>query len=293
MYQCFLEIGFEAEVNTKEDPELMEIAYEQCKENLATRATAVTELRQMVFERGECHPLRTDDEYMLRFLRARQFIVPRAHRLLVRYCAFREQYKHLYDGVDLWGLVKVKDAYEGTMLDRPDLGRLSMFRFGRWDPNEFPVDDLVRAGMAISEIGVRQPKLQILGGTIIIDLEGITLRHVATLTPTIAYQIVCLMGLAMPVRPKGVHFINYSWILNSFLFIFKRFIPQEAWQYIHFHGNDLKSLQKHIEPECLPPRYGGTCRSSASFGLWLKKIKKYRDEQFDREMKQLGYVIKE
>ena len=49
MFECFLEIGFEAELNTKEDPELMEIAYEQCKENLATRATAITELRKMIF----------------------------------------------------------------------------------------------------------------------------------------------------------------------------------------------------------------------------------------------------
>ncbi|XP_021181812.2 clavesin-2 [Helicoverpa armigera] len=293
MFECFLEIGFEAELNTKEDPELMEIAYEQCKENVATRATAITELRKMIFARGECHPLRTDDEYLLRFLRAREFIVPRAHKLMVRYCTFREQNKHLYEGVDLWGLVKVKDAYEGTMLDRPDTGRLSVFRFGRWDPNEFPVEDLVRAGMAMTEIGLRQPKLQILAGTVIVDLEGISYRHVATLTPTVAYQIVCLMGVAIPGRIKGVHIINYSWILNTFFYLFKKFIPQEAWQYIHFHGSDLKSLHKHLDLEVLPERYGGTYRGVSSFGIWLNKIKKYRDEQFDREMKQLGYVIKE
>ncbi|KAH9638090.1 hypothetical protein HF086_014951 [Spodoptera exigua] len=246
MFECFLEIGFEAELNTKEDPELMELAYEQCKENLATRATAITELRQMIFDRGECHPIRTDDEYMLRFLRAREFIVPRAHKLV-----------------------------------------------GRWDPSEYPVEDLLRAGMAMTEIGIRQPKLQILAGTVIVDLEGLTLRHVAALTPTVAYQIVCLMGLAVPARLKGIHIINYSWILNTFFYIFKKFIPQQAWQYIHFHGNDLKSLQKHLDLECLPPRYGGKCRAGANFGVWLQKIKKYRDEQFDKEMKQLGYVIKE
>lgn len=97
----------------------------------------------------------------------------------------------------------------------------------------------------------------------------------------------------MPARLKGVHFINYSWMLNTFFYLFKKFIPQEAWQFIHFHGSDLKSLHKHVDPECLPARYGGTCRGTSTFGVWLKKIKKYRDEQFDNEMKQLGYVIKE
>lgn len=62
---------------------------------------------------------------------------------------------------------------------------------------------------------------------------------------------------------------------------------------IFFHGYDLKSLQQQIDLECLPVRYGGTCRSLAPFGLWLDKIKKYRDKKFDREMKELGYLVKE
>ncbi|XP_030036271.2 clavesin-1 [Manduca sexta] len=293
MYECFLEIAYEAELNTEENEEMLELAKELCNENPATRATAITDLRQMIYERGECRPWRTDDAFLLRYLRARNFVVPRAHKLLVRNCVFREQHSQLYEGVDLWGLVKIKDAYEGTTYDHPDVGRLSVFRFGMWDPSEFPVEDLVRAGMAMCEIGLRQPKMQILGGTVIVDLEGITLRHVATLTPTVAYQIVCLMGLATPTRLRSVHLINYSWILNTFFYLFKRFIPRQAWDQIHFHGSDLKSLQQHIALDCLPPRYGGTCRSHASFAHWLKKVKKYRDEKFDREMKDLGYVIKE
>ncbi|XP_075979708.1 clavesin-2-like [Anticarsia gemmatalis] len=293
MYECFLEIGFEAELNTEESPELLELAEELCNEHQHTRGAAITEFRKMILDREECFPYRMDDEFLLKFLRVRNFTVPRAHRLLVRYCAFREQYEHLYKGVDLWDLIKVKDAYEGTMLDRPDIGRLSIFRFGMWDPNEFPVEELVKAGMAMMEIGVRQPKLQVIGTTVLVDLEGITLRHVATLTPTVAYQIVCLMGVAVPGRLRSCHIINYSWILNTFFYLFKKFIPRDAWDRIHFHGNDLKSLHQHIDLECLPPRYGGTCRSSASFGVWLSKVKKYRNEQFDKEMKQIGYLMKE
>lgn len=293
MYQCFLEIAFEAELCTEENPELLEIAEELCNEHQDTRATAIIELRKMIFDREECSPFRTDDEFLLRFLRVKNFIVPKAHRLLVRYCAFKEQYPHLYEGVDLWGLAKVKNAYEGTVFDRPDVGRLSIFRFGMWDPSEFGVEELVRAGMAMFEIGVRQPKLQVFGGTVIVDMEGVTLRHVTTLTPSVAYQIVCLLGLAVPARMRSCHIINYSWILNSFFYLFKKFIPRGAWERIHFHGNDLKSLHRHLDLECLPPRFGGTCIPVVSFDVWLKKIKKYRDERFDKEMKQLGYVIKE
>lgn len=293
MYECFLEIAFEAELSTKEDPELLAIAPEQCNENAATRDTAIAELRKMIYDRGECTPHRTDDAYLLRYLRARDFIVPRAHKLLVRYYSFREEYPHLYKGVDLWGLMKVNDAYEGSMLDRPDVGRLSVFRFGTWDPSEFSVEDLVRAGMAITEIGIRQPKVQVLGGTVIVDMAGLTLKHVSTLTPTIAYQIVNLMGISVAARLRTCHIVNYSWMLNTFFYIFKKFIPQHAWDKIHFHGNDLTSLHKYVPPECLPARYGGTCRNHVSIGKWLQKIKKYRNEEFDREMKALGYIVKE
>ncbi|KOB72054.1 CRAL/TRIO domain-containing protein, partial [Operophtera brumata] len=191
MYESFLEIAFEAELNTDEGPELLEAARELCNENPITRPAAITELRALI---------------------------------LVRYCAFREQYSQLQEGVDLWGLSKVKDAYEGVIYDRPDYGRIS---------------------------------------------------------------------LAFPTRLLSCHIINYSWILNTFFYIFKRFIPQKAWSTIFFHGNDLKSLQGHIDKECLPPRFGGTSKNCVSSGTWLKKIKKYRDEKFDREMKGLGYVVKE
>ncbi|XP_031763052.1 clavesin-2-like isoform X1 [Galleria mellonella] len=294
MFESFLEIAFEAEVlNTEENEEFLDLAAELCNENIATRSESLQELRDMIKDRGECTPFRSDDKFLLKFLRSRNYIVPKAHRLLVRYCTLREQYPYLWQDVDLWSLEKVRDAYEGTIYDRPDIGRISIFRFGTWDPNEYPIEDLVKAGASQVEIGSRQPKLQIIGGTLIVDLEGITLRHAATLTPTVAYQIVALLGLATPMRLKSCHFINYSWLLNSFFYLFKKFIPRDFVNNIYFHGHDLKSLQQHIPIECLPERYGGTCKLHCNYSTWLNKIKKYRTQEFDTEMKRLGYIIKE
>ncbi|XP_047996404.1 uncharacterized protein LOC125234239 [Leguminivora glycinivorella] len=79
--------------------------------------------------------------------------------------------------------------------------------------------------------------------------------------------------------------------LNAFFL--KSFIPQKEWKTIHFHGHDLASLQRLVDPASLPPRYGGTCRHHVTISTWLNKIRKYRDEAFDREMKEFGWVIKE
>ncbi|XP_047996429.1 clavesin-1-like [Leguminivora glycinivorella] len=293
MFKMFLEIAFEAELDTTEHPELAEMAREICQEHPETRASAVQELRDMIYERGECSPRRTDDEFLLRFLRQHRFVVRRAHRQLVRYCTFLEQYPELYRGVDLWGLARLGPAYEVCILDRPGVGRISILRFGAWDPDEHPGIFLVQVAFAMTEIWLRLPKLQVLGGTLIVDLENITMKHVAALTPTIAYQIVCLVGLALPCAPNSIHIINYNWLFHTFFFLFKRFIPKKAWKRIHFHRHDLQSLRDIIDPECLPIRYGGTCRHHATIGHWFNKIRQYRDEAFDREMKEYGWLIKE
>ncbi|GBP21779.1 Clavesin-1 [Eumeta japonica] len=342
MRDVFREIAFQAEVSTYEDPEFEELALELCNERPETRTAAIAELRETILERGECVPHRMDDAFLLRFLRARRFVIPRAYRLecggeeervgepcitsftgnseaefralyrtpcskhhfkllvpyaavilMVRYYKFREDYPHLQRDVDLFGLARVGGAYGGMYADHPRVGRITVLRFGAWDPSEIPVEDVVRAGMLLLEIGIRQPKLQVLGGLCIVDLEGISIRHMRTVTPAIAHQIVSLIGTSLPTRVRSCHLINYSWIFNAFSYLFKTIIPSYAWKQIHFHGRDLNSLYAHVPQENLPPHYGGTCDKYVEFGHWLNKIKKYRDQQFDDEMRALGYLIKE
>ncbi|XP_025831185.1 alpha-tocopherol transfer protein-like [Agrilus planipennis] len=58
----------------------------------------------MIYERGECMPHRTDDAFLLRFLRARYFVLERAHRLFVNYYNFKENNPEIFEGVNLMKL---------------------------------------------------------------------------------------------------------------------------------------------------------------------------------------------
>lgn len=287
----FLEIAFQAELSRYEDPEFDELARILCNEDPDTRGKKIEELRQLIRERGECTPRRTDDAYLLRFLRCRRFIPAMAHRLIVRYEQFRRQNAYLYD-CDAFALQKVKNVYGGILPESPTNGRIILMRFGRWDVSTIPIEDVVRCALLMDEVAVMQPKLQILGGTVIVDLEGLTLRQVAQLTPTVAGQIVALMGVSFPLAIRCVHMINYSWILNTFFYIFKQFIPKTAWGRIHFHGNDMSSLHKHIDPAYLPPEYGGHCQYVISTEKWISKIDEYKDDFLVQELRALGFTVK-
>lgn len=52
MYKVFLEIAYEAELDTTENPELLQLAKEMCNEDPDTRHQVIAEFRDMIY--GEC-----------------------------------------------------------------------------------------------------------------------------------------------------------------------------------------------------------------------------------------------
>lgn len=68
-----------------------------------------------------------------------------------------------------------------------------------------PIEDVVRCALLMDEIASMQPKLQILGVTIVVDLEGLSISHISQLTPTVASQIVTLMGVCWVISCHRQH----------------------------------------------------------------------------------------
>ncbi|XP_061379500.1 uncharacterized protein LOC116768257 isoform X2 [Danaus plexippus] len=123
----FIDIAFQAEVSRFEDQEFEECARRNCSEDPETRQTAIHNLRNLIYQRGECNPRRLDDAYLLRFLRCRRFIPALAHKLIVRYEEFRRKNSYLYD-CKAFGLQKVKGVYGGTLPESPHHGRITLMR---------------------------------------------------------------------------------------------------------------------------------------------------------------------
>ncbi|XP_050679415.1 clavesin-1-like [Leptidea sinapis] len=288
----FIDIAFAAEISRYEDAEFEDVARRNCGEDPETRHKDIQHLREMIKERGECNPRRLDDAYLLRFLRCRRFIPALAHKLMVRYEDFRRQNSFLYE-CSAFGLESVRHVYAGTLPDNPLNGRITLMRFGRWESELVPIEDVVRCALLMDEVAAMQPRLQVLGVTIVVDLEGLGVRHVRHLTRTVASQIVALMGVSFPINIHAVHVVRYNWFLSTFFNLFQQFIPEAAWKRLHFHGYDMASLHKHIKPEHLPPEYGGSCQHVISIEEWIRKINKYKDEFMVKELRALGFKVED
>lgn len=73
------------------------------------------------------------------------------------------------------------------------LHKISFLISGKWNPNDYHIDELFKASLAILELGMLEPRAQILGGVVIWDLAGLSLHHAWQITPSVASKVIELM----------------------------------------------------------------------------------------------------
>ncbi|KAJ6649904.1 Clavesin-1 [Pseudolycoriella hygida] len=267
------------------------------------------ELRNVIFERGDFQPHRTDDEFLIKFLRARFFKVENAYKLLQRYQEFRESNQELYFNVDPFSLTHLgeNDIVSVTPYHDQNGRRMMFYKVGNWKPSKVPITDLFKAALLLLEMGSLEPQAQVtlsvdllkdknieivlaqvLGGVGIFDLEGFTINHAMLITPSIASKIICLMVTCMPLRTDSIHIVNQSWAFDMVFKIFKPFLNEKMRSRIFFHGTNMASLHKHIDKDHLPIKYGGYM-DDYPYTTWKDSLKE--NSTVVRELQRLGYTI--
>ncbi|CAG9784215.1 unnamed protein product [Diatraea saccharalis] len=285
VYSVELELG-------EPPPQLLEYAHKHCGEEPGTRLQAVSELRDLIYERGECTPHRMDDEFLIRFLRARNFIPQRAHRLMVNYYQFKEENSELFENVYPLDLRTIGDANVIAVPPYRDQDgrRIILFRIGCWDPKSIPVEDLFKGTIMALELGLVEQRTQIMGGIAIFDLEDLGTQHAWQTTPTVAARMVKLLVSSFPAITHAIHIINHSWLFDKLYSIFKPLLSADMQSKIYFHGYDSTSLHKHIHPDHLPERYGGIW-PDYSYTIWLESLRK--NFRVAKELLSSGYKFRE
>ncbi|KAG8234478.1 hypothetical protein J437_LFUL014346, partial [Ladona fulva] len=93
-------LGDESDVSTRLDFDEApaQLAHECIGETPEERAAALELLRHTINSRMEL-PDRTEDDFLIKFLRARGFCVEKAYRLMVRYYKFKEEHPKFHKGV--------------------------------------------------------------------------------------------------------------------------------------------------------------------------------------------------
>ncbi|XP_029705120.1 clavesin-2 isoform X2 [Takifugu rubripes] len=247
-------------------PETLEKAKVELKENPDTLHQDIQEVRDMIITRPDIGFLRTDDAFILRFLRARKFNHFEAFRLLAQYFEYRQQNLDMFKNLKATdpGIKQaLKDGFPGV------LSNLDRYTFV----------DILRAILLSLESMIEDPELQVNGFILIIDWSNFTFKQASKLTPSMLRLAIEGLQDSFPARFGGIHFVNQPWYIHALYTVIRPFLKDKTRKRIFMHGNNLNSLHQLIHPEILPSELGGMM-PPYDMGTWARTL---LDHAYDEE----------
>ncbi|GFT91097.1 alpha-tocopherol transfer protein-like, partial [Nephila pilipes] len=172
---------------------------------------------------------RSDDAFLLRFLRARKFDYTRSFGLVQNYYMMRVKNANIFKDFTPSFLKHVHQLnLQGFLPYRDPEGRaIFVFRGGLWDPSLCSADDLFRANVICLEKQIDDPLTQINGVVAILDMKMLGFHHVRHFSPSHALKIVSLVQDSFPARFKAVHIVNEPALFDLVLTIVKPLISEK------------------------------------------------------------------
>ncbi|XP_019724446.1 clavesin-1 [Hippocampus comes] len=247
----------------------------ELNENPNTLHQDIQQVRDMIVTRPDIGFLRTDDDFILRFLRARKFDPVETFRLLAQYFQFRQQNLDMFQSfkVDDPGIKRaLMDGFPGVLESPDQHGRKILILFAsNWDQSRNSFTDILRAILLSLEVLIEKPELQINGFVLIIDWSNFSFKQASKLTPNILKLAIEGLQDSFPARFGGIHFVNQPWYIHAMFTIIKPFLKEKTRKRIFLHGNNLNSLHQLIQPECLPSEFGGTL-PPYDMGMWARTL---------------------
>lgn len=255
-------------------PEWAEKARLELGEDPSQTPARLEELRERLRETGSDHAdLCEDESFYLTFLRARKFNVEKTVKLVRRYWEMRRRYpdvcrfaaasKHRrFHDTKAISVLQDRGHFEAPVI----LAKIDYFDLSHITPMY-----VVRQYYTLLETCSLDPLTQVSGVHLILDLQGVNLKHIRMMTPTFVSTAVSLTQESFPMRCRGVHVVNQPFGFEAIYALFKPFLAEKLRRKIRVFGSNWRALHEHVPPAVLPHLYGGR-RQGIDNAPWLQRL---------------------
>lgn len=222
------------------------------------RSEDLSKLRQLLEDDDDLNA-RTDDEFLLRFLRFHAHSPKQAMVMIQRYYRMKVTEKDLFTNLLPSELDDVFTSnLVGVLPERDSEGRFVMVvRAGAWDTRKFTFVQVFRGILLCFEYMSLSPRAQQHGVNMLCDFEGWGYTTALSIPSTRMRAIAGTLTNTYPVKQKKVHVVKQPYSFNLFYNMITPFLSQEAHNRVHLHGSDLKALHKSVPRDILPREFGG------------------------------------
>ncbi|ALC38824.1 CG5958 [Drosophila busckii] len=262
-------------------PETLEIARVELRETEEVKVEAIKKLRELLHASPELN-YKDDDAFLTIFLRACHFYPESALEKMKTTATFRKEYASLVHGLQVEQVRErfIKGSVINVLKNCDQKGRrVLIVNSGKlWDPNEIPSDEMFRMLYMVHIAAQLEEETQVRGVVVIMDFDGLAMKQVKALSPSFSKRLLTFIQEAMPLRMKEVHFVKQPFIFNMVWTLFKPFVKEKLNKRMHFHGSDMKSLHKFLDPSVLPANYKGT-QPAIDYGgaQWINALEAQAD----------------
>ncbi|KAK3088715.1 hypothetical protein FSP39_022936 [Pinctada imbricata] len=242
--------------------ELQKKALKELGEITERRSDCIDSVREQIETRPDVTFLRTDDKFVLRFLRARKFDSFEAFKLLARYFEYRQDNPNLFkqfNAAETGIKDALKDGLPGVLPHLDHYGRRILVLYSaNWDNARYGLASIYRAILLTLEKLIDEDECQINGFVIIVDWSQFTFKQSTWLSPSVLKLMIEGLQDCFPARFGAIHFVNQPWYIEAIFKIIKPFLKEKSKDRIHMHGINVGTLHFHIHKEILPTELGGT-----------------------------------
>ncbi|XP_044581849.1 clavesin-1 isoform X2 [Cotesia glomerata] len=252
-------MAFQLEVGPldEETKKLAEVELRETPENVKN---GIETLRKLLEESKTLY-YRTDDEFLLIFLRPCKFYAESAYALMQRIADFKVKNAALLDNLmpDDEKTAIFENNVVNVLKDRDHKRRrVLIVNAGKsWDPSKVTADQMFRIFYLIHEAAMLEPESQVRGVVVIMDFDGLSMKQVMGLSPSFSMRLLSFIQDALPLRLKEVHFVKQPFLFNIVWNMFKPFTREKLRKRMFFHGSKMNSLHAYLAPSHLPMDYGG------------------------------------
>ncbi|XP_012289211.1 clavesin-1 [Orussus abietinus] len=262
-------------------PEVKAVAEKQLRENEENMKNGIVALKKLL-EDDKTLYFRTDDDFLLIFLRPCKFYPESAFALMKRVAQFKVKHSALLDNLlpQDEKSAFLENNVVNVLKDRDDKRRrVLLVNCGKsWDPSKVSADQMFRLFYLIHEAAMLEPETQVFGTVVVMDFDGLSRKQVMGLTPSFSMRLLNFIQDAMPLRLKEVHIVKQSLLFNAVWQLFKPFVREKLKKRMHFHGSQMSSLHAFMAPSHLPADYGGQLPKMDYTGAdWYPALLKIED----------------
>ncbi|KAJ0181738.1 hypothetical protein K1T71_002460 [Dendrolimus kikuchii] len=224
---------------------------------------------------------RTDDQWLLCFLRGCKFSLERTKEKLDLFYSLRSTAPEMY-------CIKHTDAKFDEILSlgaiitlpkvaAPDAPRVTLIRAGQYDPDKYSIFDIMAVSNILQKIILMEDDNAVVAGSVgILDLENVTMGHFLQMTPMTMKKMVVASQDAMPFRMKGTHYLNTPTGFETVFNAMKGLLNEKNRNRLYVHNKNYDAMYQYISKDILPTEYGGNGGSiNDILAYWKNKVKEY------------------